>query len=274
MKTGNVKGFGFGFSAVNVGQRNANVEPQVIATSTEGGFRVTPPVSKALNVGHGDNIMFVTNIPGLEAAIASQNAELVSFVAEAGLEFGTPEATALIIKEFGMWGIAKGIQEFDTKGNAKLVQERLSKKDKMNFVNANFETMLEGAVASDELSAEYKDALTREGVTRDEQVEILINFVQAREVLKYRGSKCANAGKMIGAGTSLTFTDGNVWAQLKQDMTDEERATMNRIFDVDVENMQKIAINNGYEDVEVPVLILGDYTDKESARIGKAEDAE
>ena len=49
---------------------------------------------------------------------------------------------------------------------------------------------------------------------------------------------------------------------------------MNRIFDVDVENMQKIAIDNGYENVEVSVLILGDYTDKEATRIGKAEDAE
>lgn len=274
MKTGNVKGFGFGFSAVNVGQRNVNVEPQVIATSTDGGFRVTPPVSKALNVGHGDNIMFVTNIPNLDAAIATRNAELVAFVEENGLEFGTPEATALIHQEFGMWGIAKGIQEYDTKGNAKLVQERLSKKDKMNFVNAHFEEMLEAAVNSEDLSAEVKDALTREGVTRDEQVEVLIQFVQPKEVLKYRGSKCANAGKMIGAGTSLTFTDGNVWAQLKSDMTEEERTTMNRIFDVDVENMQKIAIDNGYENVEVSVLILGDYTDKEATRIGKAEDAE
>lgn len=272
MKTGNLKGMSFGFSAVNVGQRNVNVEPQVIATSTEGGFRITPPVSKALNVGHGENIMFITNVDNIDAAIASRNEELVAFCEEQGLEFGTPEATIAIHKEFDLWGIAKGIQEFDTKGNAKYVQERLSKKDKINFVNANFEAMFEEATASEDCPEEVKDALTREGVTRDEQVEILTQFVQAKEVKKYRGSKAANAGKMIGAGTSLTFTDGNVWAQLKVDMSKEEAVAMNRIYDVDVENPTKLMINNGYEDVEVSVLILGEYTDKEATRIGKSDE--
>ena len=31
-------------------------------------------------------------------------------------------------------------------------------------------------------------------------------------------------------------------------------------------------INNGYEDVEVSVLILGEYTDKEATRIGKSDE--
>ena len=77
---------------------------------------------------------------------------------------------------------------------------------------------------------------------------------------------------MIGAGTSLTFTDGNVWAQLKVDMSKEEAIAMNRIYDVDVENPTKLMINNGYEDVEVSVLILGEYTDKEATRIGKSDE--
>ena len=158
MKTGNLKGMSFGFSAVNVGQRNVNVEPQVIATSTEGGFRITPPVSKALNVGHGENIMFITNVDNIDAAIASRNEELVAFCEEQGLEFGTPEATIAIHKEFDLWGIAKGIQEFDPKGNAKYVQERLSKKDKINFVNANFEAMLEELEAMDTKEDDISDA--------------------------------------------------------------------------------------------------------------------
>lgn len=43
MKT--VNGMSFGFSAVNAGQRNVAVEPQLIAVSTEGNFRMTPPKS-------------------------------------------------------------------------------------------------------------------------------------------------------------------------------------------------------------------------------------
>lgn len=46
MKT--VNGMSFGFSAVNAGQRNVAVEPQLIAVSTEGNFRMTPPVSLLL----------------------------------------------------------------------------------------------------------------------------------------------------------------------------------------------------------------------------------
>ena len=42
MKTSNVKAMGFGFSAVNAVQRNVSIEPQVIAVSTEGNFRITP----------------------------------------------------------------------------------------------------------------------------------------------------------------------------------------------------------------------------------------
>ena len=38
----------FGFSAVNAGQRNVAVEPQVIATSTMGQFRLTAPVTRLL----------------------------------------------------------------------------------------------------------------------------------------------------------------------------------------------------------------------------------
>ena len=33
-------------------------------------------------------------------------------------------------------------------------------------------------------------------------------------------------------------------------------------------------MSNGYEDVEVPFLVLGDYTDKVVARVGAKADAE
>ena len=46
----------------------------------------------------------------------------------------------------------------------------------------------------------------------------------------------------------------------------------NRVFDVDLENLQDIELSDGYKTVTVKALVLGDYTDKEPARIGKGEE--
>lgn len=271
MKTGNVKAMGFGFGVVNAGQRNIVVEPQFIAVSTEGNFRITPPVSKALGVGHGDYIMFLNNVDNIDAAIANRDQVVVAFCQENGLELGTPEAAIAIHKEFDMWAIAKSVVEYDTKGNAKTTTERLTKNDKIKFVSQNFDEMLEKAVS--QADEETKAALTRDGVTKGEQIDILTAFVVARELPKYKGSKVANPAGLTGSGTSLTFTDSNVWKQLKADMGDEA-TTMNRVFDIDVEDLQDIELNDGYKNVTVKALVLGDYTDKEPARIGKGESAD
>lgn len=273
MKTGNVKAMGFGFGVVNAGQRNITVEPQFIAVSSEGNFRITPPVSKALGVGHGDYVMFVNNIDGIEDAIKNQDDIIKNFCEEQGLELGTPEASIAIHKEFDMWGVAKGIVEYDTKGNAKTTTERLTKNDKAKYVSQHFDEML--AAASEQADEQTKDALSREGVTKEEQINILTAFVVAREVPKYKGSKVANPAGLTGPGTSLTFTDSNVWKQLKVDMGDDA-TKFNRVFDVDIENMQDVVVNDGDKNVTVKAIILGDYVDKEPTRIGKgnAEDAD
>lgn len=273
MKTGNVKAMGFGFGVVNAGQRNITVEPQFIAVSSEGNFRITPPVSKALGVGHGDYVMFVNNIDGIEDAIKNQDDIVKNFCEEQGLELGTPEASIAIHKEFDMWGIAKGIVEYDTKGNAKTTTERLTKNDKAKYVSQHFDEML--AAASEQADEQTRDALSRDGVTKEEQIDILTAFVVAREVPKYKGSKVANPAGLTGPGTSLTFTDSNVWKQLKVDMGDEA-TKFNRVFDVDIENMQDVIVNDGDKNVTVKAIILGDYVDKEPTRIGKgnAEEAD
>jgi hypothetical protein len=265
-------GIAFGFSAVNAGQRNTTLEPQVIAVSTEGNFRITPAVSKVLGVGHGDNIMFLSNVDNIDAAILAKDATLVEFCEANGLEIGTPEAMIALHKEFDSWAIAKGIQEYDPKGNVRTGTERLTKNDKLKFVSAQFDSMLEQALA--EADQETKDALSRDGITKEEQADILSAFVTPREVPKFKGSKAANPGGLTGAGTSLTFTDSNVWKQIKVDMGDDA-TKMNRVFDVDVEDIQDVTLSDGFKEVTVKALVLSDYTDKEPARIGAAaEEAE
>lgn len=271
MKTNGVKAMGFGFSAVNAGQRNTTVEPQVICVSTEGNFRITPPVSKVLGVGHGDYIMFLNNVDNIDAAINARVPEVVEFCEANGLEVGSAEAAIALHKEFDMWAIAKGVVEYDTKGNQKTTSERLTKNDKLKFVSQNFDAMLTAAL--EEADEEVKDALTREGITKEEQMDILTAFVMPRELPKYKGSKAANPAGLTGSGTSLTFTDSNVWKQLKADMG-EDATALNRVFDVDVEDLQDIELSDGYKTVSVKALILGESADKVPARIGKGGEEE
>lgn len=268
MKT-NGKSMSFGFSAVNAGQRVVTVEPQVLAVSTEGNFRITPPVSKALGVGHGDYVMFLNNVDAIDAAIAAKTPEVVAFCEEQGLELGSPEAAIALHKEFDMWAVAKGIVEYDTKGNAKTTTERLTKNDKLKFVSQNFNDML--AAAMEQANDEVKDALSRDGVSKEEQIDILSAFVTPRELPKFKGARTANPAGLTGSGVSLNFTDTNVWKQLKADMGDDA-TKFNRVFDVDLEELQDIEISNGYTTVTVKALVLGDYTDKEPARIGKGNE--
>lgn len=269
MKTNGLKAMSFGFSAVNAGQRNISVEPQVIAVSTEGSFRLTPPVSRVLGIGSGDYVMFLNNVDNIDTAIAVKAPEVVAFCEEQGLELGSPEAAIALHKEFDMWAVAKGILEYDSKGNHKIVQERLSKNDKVKFATQHFEEML--AAAMEQADGEVKDALSRDGVTKDEQVEILSAFVTPRDLPKYKGSKAANPAGLSGAGVSVNFTDSNVWKQLKADMGDNA-TKLNRVFSVDIENVQEIVLSNGYEDVTVHALVLGASVDKEPSRVGKSEE--
>lgn len=271
MKTANAKGLGFGFAAVNAGQRNVSVEPQVVVISTEGSFRITSAVSRALSLTHGEYLMFLNNVDNIEAAIVTQHESIVEFCEANGLELGSPEASVAIHREFDAWIIAKGILEYDLKGNTKTVTERLSKNDKIKFVTAKFDEML--AAALEEAPAETQAALTRDGITKEEQIDILSAFITPKELPKYKGSKVANSSGLVGAGLPLSFTDTNVWKQLKADMGDDA-TKFNRVFDVDLDNVQDIEINNGYETVPVKGLLLGNYVDKEPSRVGAKNEEE
>ena len=260
----------FGFAAVNAGQRNTSVEPQLVATSTEGNFRLTAPVTRALGIRPGDNVMFINNIANIDAYITAKEETLVAFCEEQGLEFGTPEAVVAIHKEFDMWAVAKGITEYDAKGNVKDTTERLTKRDKTKFATAHFDEMYESAMQSGE--QEVIDALTREGITREEQIDILAGFVVGKTIVKVKGSKTANPAGLTGTGLPLNFTDSNVWKQMKVDLGDEA-TKKNRVYSLNLDEVQDIVISNGYEDVTVKALVLGEYVDKIPARTSE-EDAE
>lgn len=266
-----MKKINFSVSAVNAGQRNVVVNPEVIASSTNGGFRVTPPVSKALGLAHGDYLMFLNNINEIDMAIKNNMPELVQFCEENGVELGSVEAATLIHNEFDEWYVAKGIALKTTKGNYQMASERLTKKDKVTYASQNFDAMMTAAM--EDADDEVKAALTRDGITKDEQIDILSEFVTPREVVKYQGCKLANPAQLTGVGTSLTGTDSNVWNQLKADIEDKE--SVNRAFAIDLTQPCEFEITNGYETVKVLAYQLGEFEDKAPIQRGKnADEAE
>lgn len=270
MKTfkGNAK-LSFGLGAVNVAKRNAVSEPELVVNPTVGGFRITPAVSRALNLTNGGYIMFVSNIDAIEQAIANKDENLVAFCAEENIDMNTPEGVKAIHEAFDEWGIAKGIQMFDKNGNAVKTKERMSKTDKVEYVTNNFDDVLKAAIENGE--PEFVASLQVEGITKEEQIEILANAVNPEQVNKYYGSKCSNSSNLSGTGVSLTFSDSAVWGALKEDLG-EEAKKMSRTFEVDIKELREVPYFNGHKEVIVKAAMLGEFKDTESARKSKGED--
>lgn len=270
MKTfkGNAK-LSFGLGAVNVAKRNAVSEPELIVNPTVGSFRITPAVSRALGLTNGGYIMFVSNIDAIEQAIANKDENLVAFCAEENIDMNTPEGVKAIHEAFDEWGIAKGIQMFDKNGNAVKTKERMSKTDKVEYVTNNFDDVLKAAIENGE--PEFAASLQVEGITKEEQIEILANAVNPEQVNKYYGSKCSNSSNLSGTGVSLTFSDSAVWGALKEDLG-EEAKKMSRTFEVDVKELREVPYFNGHKEVIVKVAMLGEFKDAESARKSKGDD--
>lgn len=270
MKTfkGNAK-LSFGLGAVNVAKRNAVSEPELVVNPTVGGFRITPAVSRALGLTNGGYIMFVSNIDAIEQAIANKDENLVAFCAEENIDMNTPEGVKAIHEAFDEWGIAKGIQMFDKNGNAVKTKERMSKTDKVEYVTNNFDDVLKAAIENGE--PEFAASLQVEGITKEEQIEILANAVNPEQVNKYYGSKCSNSSNLSGTGVSLTFSDSAVWGALKEDLG-EEAKKMSRTFEVDIKELREVPYFNGHKEVIVKAAMLGEFKDTESTRKSKDYD--
>lgn len=270
MKTfkGNAK-LSFGLGAVNVAKRNAISEPELVVNPTVGGFRITPALSRALGLTNGGYIMFVSNIDAIEQAIANKDENLVAFCAEENIDMNTPEGVKAIHEAFDEWGIAKGIQMFDKNGNAVKTKERMSKTDKVEYVTNNFDDVLKAAIENGE--PEFAASLQVEGITKEEQIEILANAVNPEQVNKYYGSKCSNSSNLSGTGVSLTFSDSAVWGALKEDLG-EEAKKMSRTFEVDIKELREVPYFNGHKEVIVKAAMLGEFKDAESTRKSKGDD--
>lgn len=207
----------FTFSVVNAGQRNSDVKPEIIATSTKGSFRLTGPAAEILGIAPGDYAMFVKGT-GEDGSVA--------------------------------WFVGKGFAMKNSNGTIQTCKPIGIKA----YIAENFDACLNKAMS--EGDAELVDALSVEGISRDEQIELMAN---ATTTTKYQGSKCASPSKQTGLGATVTFTDNNIWNQLKKDVDEPEK--INRAFSLDVDNVVVASLPNGFDNVDVKLLMLGESVD-------------
>lgn len=239
----------FGLNAIQGGQKSTtiNAEPRLVANSTQGKFTVTSPVSKALGVAVGENIMFLNNIATIEAAIAQNNEDLVAYAEENGIDLTTQAGIDQVVADFTMWAIAKGTLKYDSKGNPIMAAERYSKEDKLAFLKANAKSYVEA----------NREALIERVGNPDATDEELIKAINEEDVEnvespKYHaaeGSKTMTTSNATGVGAQLNFTDTAIWTALKADL--EDKTSKNRVFDVDLKNPINYQIHNGKELVDV-----------------------
>lgn len=239
----------FGVTSVISGQKSSvlNAEPQLIANSTKGKFKITTPISKALGIAVGESIQFVNNIEAVMGAIASREASIVEFAQANDLDLESKEGVDAVLAEFVFWGIAKGHQLFDSKGNALQVHDRYTVEQKKAYIAEHAQEILE------ENRAALIELVGDEDATDEELIAaITVETIETPLVNKMQGSKTATTGMVTGVGAQLDFTDSNVWAVLKKDLAEPE--TINRAFDVLVDEPQTVELHNGYQMVSVKVL--------------------
>lgn len=258
--------FNFGVQAVQAGQKSStvNAEPTLIANSTPGKFVITAPVSKALNIAVGENVMFLNNIAGVEAAVQSRNEDIVAFAAEQGFDLNTREGEDALVASLTQWYIAKGVLQYDSKGNPVMATERYTKDDKAKYL----------AEHKMEIVDANRDALVSQyGEMSDEELadKLTVDMIESPKFHAASGSKTATTASATGVGCQLIFTDSSIWTTLKSDLGDDA-SKKNRVYDVVLDEAQTTQFNNGKENVEITILPISFKEDVDPiVRTKKAE---
>ena len=131
-----IKGIKFGINAIQAGQKSSllNATPQLIVKSTPGQFTITSPVSKALAIAVGENVMFLNNLAGIEAMIQAAPDELINYCNEHGWDINTVEGKDALIKDQLTYYVAKGVLMYKRNGEPILGTVRITKEDKAAYI--------------------------------------------------------------------------------------------------------------------------------------------
>lgn len=218
-------GLQFGFSAVQSSKRvmQSSNEPTLIANSTKGKFTLAGAVSRIMGLIPGDTVQFISNVAGIDAAIAERDAEAVAWCEANNVEFGTKAARAALIKTFGEYGICKGVPLFEKDGKVKLVGVRMTAEQKAAAFELNKEKIAEKLGKSvEEITIDDYSPVTR----------------------AYSGARTSTSSNLTGIGLQLTFSDSNMWNELKESLG-EDAEKVSRVFEVKLSEPFSVAVETG-----------------------------
>lgn len=262
----------FGLKSVVAGQKSAtvNAEPRLIANSTAGKFSITAPVSKALGIAVGENVMFFNNIADVEAELANPSKDTMDWAAENGVDLTTREGQDVFMKVATLWAIAKGVPMYDSKGNAVMARERYTKEDKQKYIDANADAILEAnrAALIERNGGEDADDDTLKAL-------ITVEDIEAPEYHACTGSKTATTGTATGVGCQLNFTDTAIWNRIKHDIPADDRTGVNRVFKVDLDHPTEATADDGTRDGKAVMAYPIEFLNDEEPMVrGKKEEGE
>lgn len=266
-------GIKFGISAVQSGQKgNANIAPRLYANSSNGQFKVTGLVTKALGVKVGDNIMFLNNIDAVERAISDRNPEIVKYANENNIDLDDRSQVVELVNSLTQWYIAAGVVLRKPSGEPMQAAIRVTKEDKQKWIDEH------GSEYFAEMSDEDKFAFVQaKGVDVNiDDIDALVGLLTPDDIESPKtdamsGSKTASTSTATGVGVQVNFTDSNIWNQLKADLGDSKDKLV-RIFDVDVENPEDAVFNDGSKDLTIKAYPITYVEDKEPLRRNGSED--
>lgn len=256
----------FGFTAVQAGQKSntVNAEPRLVANSTPGKFVISSPVSKALGIAVGENVMFLNNISEVEAAIVSRHEAIVSWANENGIDLDTREGQDAALAHFTTWAIAKGVLQYNAKGEPVMASTRYTKEEKVDALMSNDDARIQMGELLDnpEFTAEELLDILKSEAKDDFTKTIKKAFdecVQSPEYHAATGSKTATTGSATGVGCQLNFTDTAIWNMLKAGL--EDKNSKNRNFSVDLEDVFETEVHDGQKTVKIkayPISFIDD----------------
>lgn len=254
-------------SAVTPGQKNgqASVEPTLIAKSTDGGFQLTPAVTKALGLKAGDTVFFANNIAGVRGVVEAKTEEVISIAAELGVDINTVEGANAVVDACTRYYIGKGYQQFDKYGNPAKATLRMSVADKEKFIKEHTAEII--AANRDELIKRAGDPNASDEVLA---AQISVEDIPSPEIDAYFGSRTSNPSGMTNVGATLHFTDNYMWNTLKADL--EDKKSKNRKFKVDLTSPVEYPADNGKEKIVVNVYPFEFDEDVDPMRRTKADE--
>ena len=269
-----IKGLKFTINAIQAGQKSAllNATPQLIVKSTPGQFTITSPVSKALGIAVGENVMFLNNLSGIEAMIQAAPDELINYCNENGWDINTQEGKDALVKDQLTYYIAKGVLMYKRNGEPILGTVRVTKEDKAAYIAEHGMELI--AALSDDEKAKLAIAKGMEGADDETLAAALTpDDVPSPTFHAASGSKTAATANATGIGLQLSFTDTAIWDSLKADLG-EDKTSKNRFFNVKLDEAEEVFFNNGKEEVKIMAYPLEFDADKDPMVRGKKEDAE